>query len=123
VDVTDRKWARKVAKRLGIIRHAEENGNVALTCRYFGIPAESYYKWLRRYEEFGVEGLRDRSTRPHSCPNAINEEVVAKILYLSQNYRRAVACSSMSSSFLHLPALGGGAISTPQSMTALASGF
>ena len=84
--MTDRELARKVAWRLAIIRHGQEGGNVASTCRHFGIAAQSYYKWLRRYEEFGEEGLRDRSKRPHSSPNAINEEVVGKILYLRQNY-------------------------------------
>ena len=41
-------------------------GNVAFTCRYYGVPRQSYYKWLRRYEELGEEGLRDRALR-HGC--------------------------------------------------------
>jgi transposase-like protein len=36
-------------------------GNVSMTCRYFGITRQAFYKWLRRYEELGLEGLRDRS--------------------------------------------------------------
>ncbi len=43
-------------------------------------------KWLRRYEEFGLEGLRERSSRPHNSPRATQSEVVGKILYLRQNY-------------------------------------
>ena len=85
--MTERELARGAARRLAIIRHAQEvTGNVALTCRYYGITRQCYYVWFRRYEEFGVEGLRDRSSRPHVSPKTTREEVVGKILYLRQNY-------------------------------------
>ena len=62
--LTEREISRNAARRLAIIRHAQEvTGNVALTCRYYGVTRPSYYKWLRRYEELGVDGLRDRSRR------------------------------------------------------------
>jgi len=84
--VTERELARAAARRLAIIRHAHEvTGNVALTCRYFGISRTLYYTWLRRYEELGLEGLRPRS-RPHTSPNATSGEVVGKIVYLRKNY-------------------------------------
>jgi transposase len=73
--------------RLAVIRHAEEvTGNVSQTCRYFGISRQTFYVWLRRYEEKGLEGLRDRSRRPHHSPNATSAEVVGKIIYLRQSY-------------------------------------
>ena len=34
--------------RLKIIHHAEETGNIAKTCRHFGISRVSYYHWLHR---------------------------------------------------------------------------
>lgn len=61
-------------------------GNVAATCRYYGISRPTFYKWLRRYEELGVEGLRDRSSRPHTSPNATSTEVVGRIVYLRRSY-------------------------------------
>jgi transposase InsO family protein len=85
--VTEQELARGAARRLAIIRHAQEvTGNISLTCRYFGITRQAYYTWLRRYEEQGVEGLRDRSRRPHVSPNATKAEVVGKIVYLRQHY-------------------------------------
>jgi transposase len=78
---------RDVRRRLAIIRHAEEvTGNVAMTCRYYGISRQVYYRWLRRYQEQGIDGLQDRSRRPHHSPNATRVDVVGKILYLRQNY-------------------------------------
>jgi transposase InsO family protein len=85
--VTEQELARGAARRLAIIRHAQEvTGNVSLTCRYFGITRQAFYIWLRRYEEYGLEGLRDRSRRPHTIPNATKPEVVGKIVYLRRNY-------------------------------------
>jgi transposase InsO family protein len=70
-----------------MIRHAEEvSGNVALTCRYYGISWHTFYKWLQRYQEFGVAGLSDRSKRPHHSPQATHSDVVGKIIHLRQNY-------------------------------------
>ncbi|MEU4352934.1 leucine zipper domain-containing protein, partial [Streptomyces sp. NPDC023838] len=57
-------------------RHAEEvTGNVALTCRYYGISRTCFYQWLRRYQDEGLEGLRDRSSKPHHCPHATEADV------------------------------------------------
>jgi transposase-like protein len=40
-----------------VLRHVEEaSGNVAATCRYYGISRQCYYGWLRRYEADGLEG-------------------------------------------------------------------
>jgi transposase-like protein len=46
---------REVRRRLAIIHHAEEvTGNVAMTCRYYGISRQVYYRWLRRYQEIAM---------------------------------------------------------------------
>ena len=85
--MTERELDRHAAHRLAIIRHAQElTGNVSKTCRYYGISRQVYYKWLRRYEEGGLEALRDRSSRPHVSPKATRAEVVGKIIYLRQTY-------------------------------------
>jgi transposase len=78
---------RKIRHRLAVLRHAAEvTGNVAATCRYYGISRPTFDKWLRRYEELGEEGLRDRSSRPFHCPHETTAEVVGKILYLREHY-------------------------------------
>jgi transposase-like protein len=42
-----------------VLRHVEEvSGNVAATCRYYGISRQCYYGWLRRYEADGLDGLK-----------------------------------------------------------------
>jgi transposase len=85
--MTERELAKAAAKRLAILRHAEEvTGSVARTCRYYGITRQAFYTWKRRYEAEGADGLRDRSKRPKTSPRATHTEVVGKILYLRSNY-------------------------------------
>ena len=85
--MTEQQLLRMAKRRLAILRHAEEiTGNVALTCRYYGISRQVFYKWRRRYDADGLDGLRDRSHRPQVSPNATRTEVVGKIIYLRQHY-------------------------------------
>ncbi len=90
--MADRVWSeqdliRRANRRLAILRHAEEvSGNVAATCRYYGISRNVFYRWKRRYEDEGLDGLQDRSSRPFSSPKATHADVVGKIIYLRQNY-------------------------------------
>jgi transposase-like protein len=50
---------REVRRRLAVLRHVEEvTGNVAMTCRYFGISRPTYDTWVRRYEEGHVPSGR-----------------------------------------------------------------
>jgi transposase-like protein len=111
--VTERELARGAARRLAIIRHAREvTGNVSATCRYFGIARQAFYKWLRRYEQDGLEGLRERSRRPHMSPTATKTEVVGKIMYLRElptSARTRSRCTSSAITTLRSapPACGG----------------
>jgi len=85
--VNERQLDKNAARRLAIIRHAREvTGNVAMTCRYYGITRQAFYLWRRRYETGGLEALRDRSRRPQFCPHETSTEIVGKIIYLRQNY-------------------------------------
>jgi transposase-like protein len=53
--VTEQQLARMAKRRLAILRHAEEiTGNVALTCRYYGISRQCFYTWKRRYDAHGL---------------------------------------------------------------------
>ena len=84
---TQQQLDRQAQRRLAILRHAEEiTGNVSQTCRYYGISRQRFYTWLRRYRDEGLDGLKDRSSRPHHSPRATHVDIVAKIVYLRQNY-------------------------------------
>jgi transposase len=85
--MTERVLDRQQKHRLAVLRHAVEvTGNVAATCRYYGISRSLFYTWQRRFDAGGVDGLKARSRRPRTSPNATHTEVVGKIIYLRQNY-------------------------------------
>lgn len=55
---------------------------MAELCRRFGISRDTGYKWLKRFTDEGPSSLADRSTAPHTHPNATPEatlEFVAKL--------------------------------------------
>lgn len=55
-------------------------------CERYGISRKTGYKWADRYEKQGVEGLKDRSRAPQSCPHATSEEVSEKLLELRRSH-------------------------------------
>ena len=49
-------------------------------CLQFGVSRKTGYKWIKRYEEYGSEGLSDQSTRPRSCPHETDTAVIEAIV-------------------------------------------
>jgi transposase InsO family protein len=47
-----------------------------------GVSRRTAYKWLKRFRENGLAGLRDRSSRPHSSPSERGQPVEHLILAL-----------------------------------------
>ena len=46
----------------------------------FNVHTQTVRKWVKRFKEEGESGLEDRSSRPHSHPNATPPEKVKKII-------------------------------------------
>jgi transposase InsO family protein len=47
-----------------------------------GVSVRTGYKWLARYRQEGISGLRDRSSRPHHSPTGLADDRVQAILKL-----------------------------------------
>jgi putative transposase len=63
--------------------------NARLTCRYFGISPQTFYRWKRRYDSRHTEGLEDGSHRPkHVRQPTYSAELVAAVLQLREEYPR-----------------------------------
>jgi len=80
------KEERELNRRLRILKHARDTGNVALTCRYFGIGRATFYQWKSRFDKEGITGLQRRKPVGKRWPNQLSEEVVEKILHLRKKY-------------------------------------
>ena len=84
--MTNTEQRRLTNWRLKLLQAATSAGNVARTCRHFGISRKTFYKWRQRHGEHGDAGLADRARAPRHSPRATSADVVSKILYLRQHY-------------------------------------
>ena len=76
-----------VRKRLKWIEYYKKTGNARKTCRYFGISPTTFYKWKKRYEKYGIEGLKNRSKRPHRVRQPqIEPEIEQLVITIRQKY-------------------------------------
>lgn len=54
--------------------------NVTKLCREAGTTPKTFYKWVKRYRQEGLDGLQERSRRPHisagQTPIEIEEQIV-----------------------------------------------
>jgi transposase len=65
--------------RLTLCLRIEEGRPVAHVAPEMGISRATGYKWWKRFCEEGVEGLADRSSRPHRCPHRTAQDLEAQI--------------------------------------------
>ena len=72
-----------VKKRLAVLKLAESLGNISEACRKSGMDRTSFYEWKRRYEEKGVEGLKDLLPVHRFHPQTTPAKTAKKILDLS----------------------------------------
>ena len=77
---------REIQHRLRILRHADTIGDVAKTCRYFGIGRASFYRWRSRLRDHGEPGLANKQTGPKNPPNRTKDEIVDQVLHLRRTY-------------------------------------
>ncbi len=77
---------REVNRKLRILNHANQSGNIARTCRYFGIPRSLFYVWRKAYRKHGDDGLKRKKPIPRTHPNQTPDEIVEKVLYLRRKY-------------------------------------
>ena len=49
-------------------------------CLQFNISRKTGYKWVGRYGLGGIEGLMDRSRKPHTCPHSTDEAIIEALI-------------------------------------------
>lgn len=81
------KEATPMSERKAFVAQAlEADVNMSALCREYGISRKTGYKWLARYRSQGLEGLQDRSRRPHHSPKQTAPEVEQVILAARQRH-------------------------------------
>jgi len=82
--------SRKARQRLKWFDYYNSHGhNARLTCRYYGISPQTFYRWKRRYNPRYPASLEKRSHRPrHLRQPAYSPELVEAVLRLREEYPR-----------------------------------
>ncbi len=82
------KESSKMEERIRFAVAVRREGlNVAEACRRFGVSRQTGYKWLRRFDEEGVEGMGDRSRPPHNIPHKTPEHIEKLVVRARERYR------------------------------------
>ena len=85
-----RPLSRDARRRLAAIRwHETHSKSAALTARHFGLSRSTVYDWLKRHKRNGVQGLEDRSRRPHRVRQPTWSTALAKAVL---DLRQANVC-------------------------------
>jgi putative transposase len=74
-------------KRAEFAMRAMSAENFRALCREYGISPRVGYKWKKRFEEEGLQGMAEQSRRPHSSPEGLDEKVVCQIVRLKERHR------------------------------------
>jgi transposase InsO family protein len=73
-------------RKIAAIEYAEKWGNVSRACRTFRVSRAGFYRWKRRYDEHGEDGLKLRKPIAKDHPRRIPETTVQKVLELRRSY-------------------------------------
>ena len=66
--------------------YQKEEMSVTDLCHEYGISRPTAYKWIKRYDEVGPEGLLDLTRTPHSSPYAASAEIENEVLALRKRF-------------------------------------
>jgi transposase len=81
------KETRTVDQRLQFLSsYQREEMSVTDLCHEYGISRPTAYKWIKRYDEVGPEGLLDLTRTPHSSPHATSAEIGNEVLALRKRF-------------------------------------
>ena len=81
-----RKERSDIKRKLDVIKYAKEIGNISKACRHYGVSKNIYFKWLRRYQKEGEQGLINKKPCPQNLKLRTPIEVEEKVLYLRKKY-------------------------------------
>lgn len=75
------------AGRLILVQRVLSGRPVSHVAKELGVSRQCAHRWVARFRQQGLAGLRDRSSRPRSMPTATSSEATIRLLQLRQDER------------------------------------
>lgn len=75
------------AGRLILVQRVLSGRPVAHVAKELGVSRQCAHRWVSRFREHGMTGLLDRSSRPHSSPNATTPTTTRRLIELRRRER------------------------------------
>lgn len=72
-----------IRNKVGLLKLAEELGNVSKACQMMGLSRDTFYRYKTAVEEGGVEALLDKNRRVPNLRNRIDERVEKRVCELA----------------------------------------
>ena len=69
-----------------VLLAAQEGANIRHLCRRFGVSPTTAYKWVRRFQARGTQGLQEQSRRPHGSPLRTSSALEQAVLDLRRKH-------------------------------------
>ena len=65
---------RIASYKYSVLQHARKHKNITYTCQALNVSRTIYYKWLKRFSQFGYLGLQDKKKTKPKMPNQIKPD-------------------------------------------------
>jgi transposase InsO family protein len=69
-----------------VVEATQKTQTFRALCAAYEISRPTGYLWLRRYRQLGVEGIAERSRKPHRSPERTDLELERQVVQLRQRY-------------------------------------
>jgi len=63
-----------------VLEVEREEMNFSELCHRYAVSRKTGYKWIKRYRAEGLDGVRDRSSKPLSCPHKTDQKWEIRII-------------------------------------------
>jgi hypothetical protein len=75
-----------IKSKLNLLELGSYLGNVSEACRTLGYSRDTFYRLKKRYEEGGLDGLKEISRRKPNLRNRVPEEIEQAVVDLALDY-------------------------------------